>query len=57
MARKICYKSFSYDYIRSLLLYVVFSNLISLIIFIDRDVYNNNNTESYFPLDGFFFTI
>ena len=54
MARKIYYKSFSYDY--SLLPYIVFSNLISLIIFINKDVYNDNNIKSYFSLDRLFLT-
>ena len=59
MARKVYYRSFFYDHIRNLLPYIVFNNVISLITFIDRDVYNNNNNniKLYFPLDGFFFTI
>ena len=52
MARKICYKSSSYD--RNLMLYIVFSNFISLIIFIDRDIYNSDNIESYSSLDRLF---
>ena len=54
MAREVYYRSFSYD--RNLLPYVVFSNLISLITFIDRDIYNNN-VGPYSLLDGLFFTI
>ena len=54
MARKVCYKSFSYD--RSLLLYVVFSNLISLIIFINRDVFDGDNIGPYSSLDKLFLT-
>ena len=52
MARKIYYGSFSYD--RNLLLYVVFSNLISLIVFIDRDVYDGDNVGFCSSLDGLF---
>ena len=53
MARKVCYKFSSYD--RNLLFYIVFSNLISLIIFINRDIYNGNNIKLYSPLDKLFF--
>ena len=56
MAREVYYKSFFYDYIRSLLSYIVFSNLISLITFIDRDIYNGDNVGPCFPLDKLFFT-
>ena len=57
MARKICYRFSSYDYIRSLLFYIVFSNLISLITFIDKNIYNGDNVGPYFPLDRLFFII
>ena len=52
MARKICYRSFFYD--RNLLSYVVFNNFISLIAFIDRDIYNSDNIGLYFSLDRLF---
>ena len=55
MAREVYYRFFSYD--RNLLPYIVFSNLISLIIFIDRDIYNNDNIRPYSPLDRLFFII
>ena len=55
MARKIYYRSFFYD--RNLLSYIVFNNFISLIIFINRDIYNDNNAGPYFPLDRLFFII
>ena len=35
----------------------MFSNFISLIAFIDRDVYNSDNVGLCFPLDGLFLTI
>ena len=47
MAREVCYRSFSYD--RSLLPYVVFSNLISSITFIDRDAHNGDNVGPCSP--------
>ena len=56
MARRVYYRSSFYDYIRSLLLYVVFNNLISLIVFIDKDVYNGDNAGPYSPSDGLFLT-
>ena len=34
----------------------MFSNLISLIVFIDRDVYDGDNVGPCFPLDGLFLT-
>ena len=55
MAREVYYRFSFYD--RNLLPYAVFSNFISLIIFIDRDTYNNNNIKLYFSLDRLFFTI
>ena len=55
MARGVCYRFFSYD--RSLLPYIVFSSLISLIVFMDRDVYNGDNIGPYFSLDKLFLTI
>ena len=57
MARGVYYRSSFYDYIRNLLSYIVFNNLISLIIFINKDIYNNNNIEPYFPPDKFFLII
>ena len=53
MIRKVYYRFFSYD--RILLPYIIFSNFISLIIFIDRDVYNGDNTELCSSLDKLFF--
>ena len=55
MARGIYYRSSFYD--RNLLPYIVFSNLISLIVFIDKDIYNSDNIGPYFPLDRLFFII
>ena len=52
MTRGIYYKSSFYD--RNLLLYIMFSNLINLISFTNKDVYNNDNTEPYSPLDRLF---
>ena len=46
MARGVCCRSSSYD--RNLLPYVVFSNFISLIVFIDRDVYDGDNVGLFF---------
>ena len=57
MARRVCCRFFSYDYIRSLLLYVVFSNLISLIAFIDKDVYDGDNVGPCSSSDGLFLII
>ena len=54
MARKIYYKFFFYD--RSLLSYIVFNNLISLITFINRDIYNSDNIGPYSSLDKLFLT-
>ena len=54
MARRVYCGSSSYD--RSLLPYIIFNNLISLITFIDRDAYNGDNTGSYSPLDRLFLT-
>ena len=56
MARGVCYRSSSYDHIRSLLFYAVFSNLISLIAFIDRDAYDGDNIGPCSPLDRLFLT-
>ena len=47
MTRRIYYRSFFYDHIRSLLPYIVFNNLISLITFIDKDAYNGDNIKLY----------
>ena len=55
MARGVYYRFSFYDHIRSLLLYIAFNNLISLITFIDRDVYDGDNAEPYFSLDRLFF--
>ena len=35
----------------------MFNNLISLITFINRDIYNNNNIKPYSPLNKLFLTI
>ena len=55
MARGIYYRFFSYD--RNLLPYAVFSNLISLIIFINKNIYDGDNAGLYSPLNILFFTI
>ena len=55
MTRKVCYRSSSYD--RNLLFYIMFNNLISLVTFIDRDIYDDDNAEPYSPLNRLFFII
>ena len=49
MTREVYCRFFFYD--RNLLSYIVFSNLISLIVFIDKDIYNGDNIGLYSPLD------